>query len=131
MNGLVWYVDTSAFLKLVIDEESSKAMRDWSLTHDGLWSSQLLRTEALRAAQRLEVGFRTIEEALESIALVLPSVGTYASAGRLQPRGLRSLDALHVASALEIGPDLEGMVVYDQRLSAAATELSIAVLAPN
>ena len=131
MNGLVWYVDTSAFLKLVIDEESSKAMRDWSLTHDGLWSSQLLRTEALRAAQRLEVGFQTIEEALESIALVLPSVGTYASAGRLQPRGLRSLDALHVASALEIGPDLEGMVVYDQRLSAAATELSIAVLAPN
>jgi len=131
VNGLVWYVDTSAFLKLVIDEESSKAMRDWSLTHDGLWSSQLLRTEALRAAQRLEVGFQTIEEALESIALVLPSVGTYASAGRLQPRGLRSLDALHVASALEIGPDLEGMVVYDQRLSAAATELSIAVLAPN
>ena len=70
-------------------------------------------------------------EALESIALVLPSVGTYASAGRLQPRGLRSLDALHVASALEIGPYLEGMVVYDQRLSTVATELSIAVVAPN
>jgi len=131
VNGLVWYVDTSAFLKLVIDEESSKAMRDWSLTHDGLWSCHLLRTEALRAAQRLEVGIRTIEEALESIALVLPSVGTYASAGRLQSREMRSLDALHVASALEIGPDLEGMVVYDQRLSAAATELSIAVVAPN
>jgi len=131
VNGVVWYVDTSAFLKLVVDETSSRAMRDWSLVHDGLWSSHLLRTEALRAAQRLEISSQTIEEALETIALVLPSVGTYASAGRLQPKGLRSLDALHVASALELGTDLEGMVVYDQRVSAAAQELSIAVVAPT
>lgn len=131
MTGLVWYVDTSAFMKLVVDEESSTAMRDWSLTHDGLWSSHLLRTEALRAAQRLGIGARTIEEALESIALILPSVGTYASAGRLQPTGLRSLDALHISSALEIGPDLEGMVAYDQRLSTAAQQLSIAVVTPT
>jgi len=68
VNGLVWYVDTSAFLKLVIDEESSKAMRDWSLRHDSLWSSHLLRTEALRAAQRLDVGMRIIEEALERLS---------------------------------------------------------------
>ena len=128
---MVWYVDTSAFLKLVVDEKSSTAMRDWCLSHDGLWSSQLLRTEALRAAQRLEADARTVEEALESIALILPSVGTYASAGRLQSRGLRSLDALHIASALEIGPDLEGLVVYDERLSAAAREVSIAIVTPT
>lgn len=131
MNGLVWYLDTSAFLKLIVDEQSSTALRTWTSTHDRLWSSQLLRTEALRAAQHLELDVGSIEEALESISLVLPTVGTYASAGHLQPRGLRSLDALHLASALEIGADLDGIVVYDQRLSLAAQEMSIEVVSPG
>jgi predicted nucleic acid-binding protein len=128
---VVWYLHTSAFLKLVVDEEASSSMRAWCSAHDSVWSSQLLRTEVLRAAQRLELDTGPIEDALDSIALVLPSVGTYASAGRLQPSGLRSLDALHVASALEIGSDLEGMVAYDQRLEVAAREVSIEVVSPG
>ena len=127
---MVWYLDTSAFLKLVVDEAGSAGMRSWSLAHDGLWSSQVLRTEALRSAQRLGVEARSIDDALETVSLVLPSVATYASAGRLLPQGLRTLDALHLASALEIRPDLEGMVVYDQRLSDAAREASISVVSP-
>ena len=131
MRVLVWYLDTSAFLKLVVDEAGSAAMRSWSSAHDALWSSQLLRTEALRAGQRLGVEERSIDGALETVSLVLPSVATYASAGRLRPQGLRTLDALHLASALEIGPDLEGMVVYDRRLSDAAREASIPVVSPG
>lgn len=131
MNALVWYLDTSAFLKLVVDEDSSSAMRSWFEDHDSPWSSQLLRTEALRAAQRLGVDVGSVEEGLEAVSLILPSVATYASAGRLQPNGLRTLDALHLASALEIGPDLEGMVTYDRRLSDAAHEASIVVVSPT
>ena len=127
---MVWYLDTSAFLKLVVDEESSAPMRSWSSAHDGVWSSQLLRAEALRAAQRLGVDVRSIEGALETVSLVLPSVATYASAGRMQSKGLRTLQALHLASALEIGPDLEGIAVYDRRLSDAAREVSIDVVSP-
>ena len=92
---VVWYLDTSAFLKLIVDEASSSAMRDWHWANDQVWSSQLLCTEALRAAQRLQIDLRLVEEALDTVTLVLPSVATYASAGRLEPHGLRSLDALH------------------------------------
>jgi predicted nucleic acid-binding protein len=129
-EGVVWYLDTSAFLKLIVDEVSSSAMRDWySKTNNQVWSSQLLSTEALRAAQRLQIDLRLVEQALDTVTLVSPGVATYASAGRMEPHGLRSLDALHLAAALEIGSDLHGMVVYDQRLADAARDTSIEVVA--
>ena len=128
---MVWYLDTSAFLKLIVDEVSSSAMRDWYSANTPVWSSQLLCTEAMRTAQRLRIDLRSVEEALDTVTLVLPSVATYASAGRMEPRGLRSLDALHLAAALELESDLEGMVVYDQRLADAARDTSIEVVAPN
>jgi predicted nucleic acid-binding protein len=130
-ESMVWYLDTSAFLKLIVDEVSSAAMRDWYSANDHVWSSQLLRTESLRAAQRLQIDLRSVEEVLDTVTLLLPSVATYASAGRMEPRGLRSLDALHLAAALEIGSDLEGMVVYDQRLADAARDTSIEVIVPS
>ena len=131
VDDLVWYVDTSAFVKLIVEEESSSALRTWYSSHDGLWSSQLLRTEALRAAQRLGIDRGSIEAALETVSLILPSVVTFASAGRLQPKGLRTLHALHLAAAREIGSDLEGMVAYDQRLIDAARKASIEVMSPT
>lgn len=48
----------------------------------------------------------------------------------LEPDLLRSLDALHLAAALEIGDELEGMVAYDHRLSESARALGISVVAP-
>src|SRR5665213_1876177 len=100
---VVWYLDTSAFLKLIVDEASSSAMRNWYSANTQVWSSQLLCTEAMRAAQRLRIDLPLVEEALDTVTLVLPSVATYSSAGRLEPYGLRSLDALHLAAALELG----------------------------
>jgi uncharacterized protein len=128
---VVWYLDTSAFLKLIVDEESSSAMRNWYTANDQVWSSQLLYTEASRAAQRLQIELQLVQEALDTVTLILPSAATYASAGRLEPHGLRSLDALHLASAIEIGSDLDGIVVYDQRLADAARDTSIEVVSPS
>lgn len=128
---MVWYLDTSAFLKLLTTEDESLAMRGWFSSHDAVWSSHLLHTEALRAGARLGIGIDIIEDALESVSMVLPSVTTFFTAGRLSPLSLRSLDALHLATALEIGDDLEGMVVYDDRLIDAARATSIKVLTPE
>jgi predicted nucleic acid-binding protein len=50
---------------------------------------------------------------------------------RLQPPALRSLDALHLATALEIGDDLEGLVAYDCQLLDAARAASIEVVSPS
>jgi hypothetical protein len=50
---VVWYLDTSALLKLVIAEEHSKAMRAWVGRHPEVVSNDLLRTEAIRTARRI------------------------------------------------------------------------------
>ncbi len=128
---MVWYLDTSAFLKLVALEDESPRLRAWFSSHEGIWSSQLLHTEAMRSAARLGIDAEVVEDALEAVSLVLPSVTTYATAARLQPWTLRSLDALHLATAMEIGDDLEGIVVYDERLSEAARAASLVVVAPR
>ncbi len=128
---MVWYLDTSAFLKLITTEAESPPVRAWFFAHESIWSSQLLYTEALRAGVRLGVEVDVIEEALETISLVLPSATTFFTAGRLEPSSLRSLDALHLATALEIGDDLEGMVVYDERLASAARAASLDVIQPR
>jgi predicted nucleic acid-binding protein len=128
---VVWYLDTSAFLKLVALEEESSALRSWFADNGPVWSSQLLRTEGLRAGARLGIAAGVIEDALDTVSMVLPSVATFASAGRLLPLNLRSLDALHLAAAIEIGGDLDGMVVYDDRLIEAAKLASIEVVTPG
>ena len=55
---------------------------------------------------------------------------TFEQAGRLGPTALRSLDAVHLAAALDLGDDLEGMVTYDDRLAEAAQLNAITVTAP-
>ena len=64
------------------------------------------------------------------IAIVELSDAIRARAAALDPPTLRPLDALHVATALEIGQDPDGLVTYDRRMSAAAEDLGLAVLAP-
>lgn len=128
---MVWYLDTSAFLKLVALEDETPRLRAWFTSHEGFWSSQLLHTEAMRSAARLGLDAEVVEEVLEAVSLVLPSVTTFATTAHLQPWTLRSLGAVHLATAMEIGDHLEGIVVYDERLSEAARAASLVVVAPR
>jgi len=128
---VVWYLDTSAFLKLIVVEPESMAMRAWFGGHGPVWSSQLLRTEALRAARRLGIDREVVDDALGTVSLVLPAASTFLIAGRLEPPMLRSLDAVHLATAGELGDDLEGLVTYDDRMAQAATAASMTVIAPT
>jgi len=128
---VAWYLDTSAFLKLLVREAETTRLRRWFAAHEPLWSSQLLRTEALRAASRLEIDDATVERALAAISLVLPAVSTFFTAGRLDTLELRSLDALHLAAALELGDDLEGVVTYDWRMIVGAKIAQIPVVSPG
>ena len=127
---MAFYLETSAFLKLAIAEDDSPAMRRWFTDHRPCWSSQLLTTEAHRAAARLGVNPDVIDELLDGISLVLPSASTFDVAGRRAPAELRSLDAIHVAAAGELGPDLEGVVTYDQRVIAGAEAAGFPVIRP-
>jgi len=95
----VWYLDSSTFLNLEVDEAESRAMRAWIATHHPIGSSQLLVTEVLRTSGPLGVRREAILDILQSVTLITPTAGTFLSAGGLEPTGLRSLDALHLAVA--------------------------------
>lgn len=128
---MAFYLDTSAFLKLLVAEPESPAMRAWfGAEGRSCWSSQLLVTEALRAAARLGLDPVAVEETLDAVVLVLPAATTFHRAGTLEPAELRSLDALHLATALELGSDLEGVVAYDRLLIAGARAAGLEVVSP-
>jgi predicted nucleic acid-binding protein len=128
----VFYLDTSAAVKLVIAERGSTALRRWLASRDEqMISSDLLRTELLRATRRgapeRMVQARAV---LDALILVTLSTTVCERAAMLEPDLLRSLDALHLAAALEIGDELEAIVTYDQRLAESAEALGISVVAP-
>jgi predicted nucleic acid-binding protein len=125
-----YYLDSSAFLKLLVREPETAAMRAWFAEGRPCWSSHLLVTEATRAGERLGIPREAVEAALDTVSLVLPAETTFHRAAVLPPPTLRSLDAVHLATALELGEDLEGVVSYDGRLQEGARAAGLAVLAP-
>jgi predicted nucleic acid-binding protein len=126
----MFYLDTSAFLKLIVSEPESQAMREWMASSGPCWSSQLLRSEAMRAARRLGVDITVVHQALEVVSLVTPAPSTFLVGGSLEPPQLRTLDALHLAAALELGDDLDALVTYDTQMIEGARAAGIAVLTP-
>lgn len=126
----VWYADTSAVVKLVEPEAETPALQRW--LRDRRWVvSDLHRTELRRAAARVRpAALRRAERLLDELDTVTLTGGEYDLAGRLPPPSLRSLDALHLAAARALGPDLAGVVAYDGRLLDAATGLGIPVVSP-
>ena len=98
---------------------------------DHIVSSDLLRTELQRANRRgAPKEMERARAVLESITVLTLVRSTFERAAELEPDLLRSLDALHLAAALELGDDLEGIVTYDDRLAEAAHRYGIAVIAP-
>lgn len=135
---MAYYLDTSAAVKLVVEEAGTSALRSW-LAGDGagatppeVVSSDLLRTELLRAVRRgAPDRIGRARQVLEAVSLLTVPSSVFERAGLLEPVGLRSLDALHVASALELGDDLEGVVTYDDRLADGVRALGHRVVAPG
>jgi predicted nucleic acid-binding protein len=126
------YVDTSALVKLVLDEAETPALAAWvGREAELLVTSALSRTELIRAVRRAAPA--RLAEAISllgSLGLSRISGAVLDRAGVLDPPALRSLDALHLASALELGDELTSVVTYDERLAAAATARGIAVTRP-
>ena len=127
------YLDSSALVKLVVLEPESAALREFLRAHVLRLSSALAEVEVPRALKRAGYGAaegRRATELLARIALVEVDRRILRSAATLGPPDLRSLDAIHLATALSMGHDLAGIVTYDQRLSDAAIDADIVVWAP-
>lgn len=126
------YLDTSALAKLVVVEPESRALHTWVTAPDRvLVSSDLARTELLRTVRRVAPDLAVQARAvLDALVLLRVTTAVVEEAARLEPAGLRSLDAVHLASALALGDDLDGVVTYDDRLAEACALHGVPVVAP-
>lgn len=125
------YFDSSALVKLVLDERESDALRAYERRIERVVSSELARTELPRAVARIiDSGSRQVTEVLRAVQLIPLTSSLLTEAARLAPTSLRSLDAIHLASALLIRDELDAFVAYDDRLLDAASALGMPVASP-
>lgn len=132
-EGLL-YLDTSAIVKLVLPEPETEELLRLLSDRPERVTSALARVEVLRAVRRAgEDGavFRRAEEVLARLGLIEIGPAILNAAARLDPRRLRSLDAIHLATALSLGEHLGGISTYDSRLAEAAEANGVEVLAPG
>ena len=129
---MAFYLDTSAAVKLVQEERGSAALLTWMAERERmLASSSLLHSELLRTTRRSRPDLLAQARALlDHVTLIDVGWEVCERAGLLDPDGIRSLDAIHLASALALAEELEGIVTYDVRLQEAALAAGLAVVAP-
>lgn len=126
------YLDTSGLIKLVRSEPESAQLREELAPAQELVSSALILVEGRRAAARYgKLALVRARSALATITLLPLDDVVLERAADLHPPELRSLDALHLATALELGADLGRFYCYDQRLADAAASLDIDVCSPR
>lgn len=128
----VTYVDSSALVKLVVREPESNALRRYLRRRRPLVASALARAEVSRAVLPLgEAALRQTREVLSRIELVRVNHRVLTIAGTLGPPGLRTMDAIHPATASLFGDGLARMVCYDDRMVRAAQDLGWSVDTPT
>lgn len=125
-----WYLDSSAILKLIFQEDESNAL--FRTITDQCVTSSISRIEVIRIVQRTNpesLGFA--REELSKLILVPISEAVIRIAESFAGMAtLRSLDAIHVASALLVHNSIEGLITYDSHMARNARELGLVVQSP-
>jgi uncharacterized protein len=134
----IFYVDASALVKLLRKEAETDALRAY-LDGADLVSSELILTEIPRAVRRaaaydptlpLDLLMERAGNLVDAVALRPLDRALLAGAGALAEPALRALDAIHVASAVDLAP-VEAFVTYDERQAAAARLAGLRTMAPG
>ena len=127
------YLDSSALVKLVVREPESAALTSFLREHGERASSTLALTEVPRALRHAGFGRaegRRAQAVLRGVALVDADRRILSTAAAMEPSELRTLDAIHLATALTFGDELTALVTYDRRLTEAAGRARVRALAP-
>ncbi len=132
MSGSVWYIDASALIKALVDGAESDALSTWLRDKRQLATCDLARVEAARALRAsAPEALPHLRALMDGLVLLRLDDDIYDAAAALDPPSLRSLDAVHLASALSVGADLAGIVTYDARMAAGARSLGLRVESPG
>ncbi len=128
---MAWYCDSSALLKLLISEDETPAIQQAVLGRV-LITSELSLTEVGRALlRRGQAGEVKLDELVARLDFVPVTSNLLAKARKLLPPSMRTLDAIQLATALDLGDACDGMLTYDVRLQAAARSGGLTVEAPG
>ncbi len=127
------YMDSSALVKLVVAEDETSALEADLAGRDGIVASALVVVECGRAVRR--AGNRRVlqraKEVLEAVYLIDLSTPLLEEAASLKPSSIRSLDAIHIATALSVDePELD-VITYDARMAEAARANGLRVVQPG
>lgn len=128
------YLDSSALVKLVVEERESAALAEWISSRAGTptVSSELAKLEVVRAVRRIDEAVVPAARALMAqVNLLMLRTGVIDEAADVGAPHLRALDAIHLASALSIRADLTAFVAYDHRLVAAAHASGLEAIRPE
>jgi uncharacterized protein len=126
------YVDASALVKLVLPEPETPALRTYLAESGPLLSSRVAHVEVRRAVARVARpgDEEHVAELLARLQTIELDDGVGQIAAAVSPSVLRSLDAIHVASALSIREELDAFITYDRRLADAARAAGLNAEAP-
>ena len=124
------YLDASAIAKLVVDEPSSEPMLRWYVESDRVASSVIGIIETRRAVGRHEHDIAHLDAVLDTFVTLELDAVVARRAASLAPSTLRTLDAIHLATAIALLPELDAFVTYDDRLAEAARNLGLPVVRP-
>lgn len=125
------YLDSSALVKLVLTERETVVLREHLRGYPALATSVLAMTEVARAVRRVAPDREAdVHPALANLVLIDLSVDILERAAAVPPTTLRTLDAIHVATALTLAGELEALITYDARMADAARLAGLRVDAP-
>jgi uncharacterized protein len=130
----LYYADTSAVIKLLVEETDSKALATFYDAHaEAEWvSSALLRIEVTRAVARaMPALLPEARDLLLAFSCIAVDDEIIEGAMNEPDRGLCSLHAIHLATARILAPELDALVSYDDRLLRAADDAGLATLSPK
>lgn len=132
MPSARFYVDTSAFVKLLLPEPESTALEAALSEQVAFVSSDLLKIEVARLLSRAgRSPTRSPGEWLERVVLMRVSIEIRDRAAVIEPGRMRTLDAIHLATMEQLRREIDGVLTYDHRLMEGAQALGIRVLSPR
>jgi predicted nucleic acid-binding protein len=125
------YFDASAITKLVHEERESLALVDFLVEPMDVVTSAISEVEVVRALRRYRIAPEEVADALRGFVVVAIDAEIRAQAAALDPPTVRSLDAIHLATAMALGADGLDVVTYDDRLADAADAHGFTVVQPG
>lgn len=130
----LYYADSSALAKLILPEPETEALSSLLSNNNVVVTSALSRTEVLRGVRRIAADADAMiatRRVFGRVIFIDADERLLESAGVLDPPTLRSLDAIHVATALSVVAELDSLITYDRRMAEAASRFGLTVLAPG